>query len=119
MSYYQNYQDLINDYNEYLLFLETSNNLVNSLSAMELFFNKDLYLNTQPIIPPNRTINMKINGVNKYEVEQPDIDNIFNFFGGEKFAIGRKWYEYCQSYRNRSDEGLVSTINNIKVEYGF
>jgi hypothetical protein len=88
---------------------------------MILFFNSNLYLDTQPIIPATQTIKMSArNSPPLYSPsEQADINNIFNFFGGKNYPIGRAFYDFCIYYIPRFDEGLIDTINSIKLEYSI
>lgn len=118
-TYYQKYLNGINNFNNYQDYVSLAEQSPTNISVMTLYFNQDLYLDTQPVIPPLLKINMTKNGVNKYVLEQADINNIYNFFGGEFYPIGRKWSTFCKYMIDRPNEGLVNTINDIKIEYGI
>lgn len=120
MEYYQKYIDQIQSYNDYRSYLADEQLNPINVRMMNLYFNKDLYLDTQPTIPPIQTINMINNGILLYtDSELADINNIFNFFGATNCSIGRAWKDFCISYKTRYNEGLIDTIADIKTEYGI
>lgn len=120
-EYYQRYVDQALSYDNYRAYLAAQQlNPINE-RMMALYFNEDLYLDTQPIIPPIQTINMtnKDGTILYNQTELNEINNIFNFFGAREYSIGRAWYDFCISYRTRYDEGLINTITDIKTEYSI
>ena len=121
MDYYTKYQELVLNYNSYQSYLAMLNSGPVNVKMMELFFNINLYLDTQPNIPPLASINMSLpDGSILYNSgELVDINNIFNFFGAENYPIGRKFKEFCIFYKTRYDEGLIDTINDIKTAYSM
>jgi hypothetical protein len=120
-EYYQKYLDLVASYEAYKTYLYNLQSQPVNVRMMGQYFNPDLYLDTQPIIPPLETINMKNRSgeVNYSELELADINNIFNFFGGRNYPIGRAFYDLCIYYIPRFNEGLIDTINDIKVAYSI
>lgn len=120
-QYYDRYLELIASYEAYIAFINDLQDEPVNVRMMGQFFNPDLYLDTQPIIPPLDTINMKTNTgvVNYTEPELLDINNIFNFFGGKNYPIGRAFYDFCIYYIPRFNEGLIDTIADIKTAYGI
>lgn len=120
-EYYQRYLDQVASYTAYQAFLAQQQTQPVNVRMMNLYFNKDLYLDTQPIIPPIQTINM-INRNKQLLYTDPelvDINNIYNFFGGDVYPIGRAWRDFCIYYNTRFNEGLIDTMNDIKTEYGI
>lgn len=120
-QYYQNYLEKIAVYEAYKLFVGNLQTQPVNVRMMGQYFNPNLYLDTQPIIPPIETINMKTrNGsVNYNDSELNDINNIFNFFGGKNYPIGRAFYDFCIYYIPRFNEGLIDTIADIKTAYSI
>lgn len=120
-SYYQRYLNDIASYEAYKAFVAALQEDPVNERMMGQFFNPDLYLDTQPVIPPLARINMnKRDGTTNYsEPELLDIQNIFNFFGGLNYPIGRAFSDFCTYYIPRFDEGLIDTIADIKTAYGM
>jgi hypothetical protein len=120
-EYYQRYIDQVTSYDNYQVFLAQQQIEPVNVRMMNLYFNKDLYLDTQPNIPPIQTINMENKNKNVLynTTELADINNIFNFFGGINYSIGRAWRDLCIYYNTRFNEGLIDTINDIKTEYSI
>lgn len=120
-QYYQKYLDLIADYQLYKTFIANLQQQPVADRMMGEFFNPDLYLDTQPVIPPTQVINMKNKkGISNYTpTEQLDIDNIFNFFGGKNYPMGRAYYDFCIYYIPRFNEGLIETNAAIKAAYSI
>lgn len=120
-EYYDHYLDLIAQYNAYQVWLSDLYSGPINVRMMTLFFKSSLYLDTQPVIPPTLTINMALpNGTILYSpTELLDINNIYNFFGGQKYPMGRKFYEFATYYKTRPSEALILTMDDIKIEYGM
>lgn len=120
-EYYQRYVDQVTSYLLYEAFVKSQQNEPANVRMMELYFNKDLYLDTQPTIPPTQIINMENSqGQVLYNnSEITDINNIFNFFGATNYPIGRAWKTFCIYYNTRFNEGLIDTIADIKNEYSI
>lgn len=121
MEYYQRYQDQVVSYIAYEQYLASQQTEPANVRMMNLYFNKDLYLDTQPIVPPIQTINMinKNKAILYTDNELLEINNIFNFFGGSYYPIGRAWKDFCIYYNTRFNEGLIDTLNDIKLEYSI
>ena len=120
-DYYNSYQEKVLSYEAYQQFLRDNQLLPINERMMNEFFNKDLYLDTQPTIPNIQKINMenKNKQILYTQPELDDINNIFNFFGSDNYSIGRAWKKFCIYYNTRFNEGLINTINDIKTEYGI
>jgi len=120
-QYYAKYLELIASYQAYEAYINGLQDEPVNVRMMGQFFNPNLYLDTQPVIPPLATINManNIGLVNYTEPELADINNIFNFFGGDNYSMGRAFHEFCTYYIPRFDEGLIDTIADIKLAYSI
>jgi hypothetical protein len=120
-EYYDRFVQQVAAYEAYKAFIAGLQNQPANVRMMGQYFNKDLYLDTQPVVPPLLTIKMtNRQGVSLYSpAEQADINNIFNFFGGRGYSIGRAFYDFCIYYIPRFNEGLINTIADIKTEYGI
>lgn len=120
-QYYQKYLNDIAAYEAYKLLVGDLQKEPVNVRMMGQYFNPDLYLDTQPVIPPLDTISMKTRTgtVNYTDLELADINNIFNFFGGKNYSIGRAFYDFCIYYIPRFNEGLIDTIADIKTAYSI
>ncbi len=120
-TYYEKFVQLQADYAAYLVYVGTLQAGAVDVRMMELFFNKDFYLDTVPVIPAIATIDMRnVGGSILYTVpELALINDIYNFFGAESYPIGRKFSEFARFYRTRFDEGLIDTMDAIKLDYGI
>lgn len=120
-QYYQIYQQLDTEYTAYVAFVALLQEGPVNVKVMELFFQPNLYLDTQPVIFPKQTIDMYFNdGTTLYsDPELLDIQNIYNFFGGSAYSMGRKFKEFCLYYKTRFSEDLITVIEDIKTAYSF
>jgi hypothetical protein len=88
-QYYQKYLNDIAAYEAYKLLVGDLQKEPVNVRMMGQYFNPDLYLDTQPVIPPLDTISMKTRTgtVNYTDLELAEINNIFNFFGGKTILL--------------------------------
>ena len=120
-QYYTKYLSDIAAYDAYIAFVGNLQQQTVPVRMMGQYFNPDLYLDTQPVIPPVQTIDMKnrVGEINYSALELAEINNIFNFFGGLNYPIGRAFSDFCKYYIPRFNEGLIDTIAAIKLAYGI